>query len=142
MLHTGTIVTSDAQIDFRDRWGMVGSSGKPLQQNLKLFQKEVAKAIVVDTLTICNWENNLTNPRLYLLPRIFKFLGYDPLQSNATTMGERIRQYRIQAGLSLRKLAKGLGIDPATLARWERGESQPRGKLKKRINSFLNILAG
>lgn len=76
------------------------------------------------------------------MPKIIKFLGYELLESNATTLGEKIRQYRVQKGLSLRKLAKELGVDPGTLARWERGESEPRGKLKRRINLFLNIMAG
>jgi len=92
--------------------------------------------------TVTNWEKHRTSPRLYLVPKIIEFLGYDPLQSNATTLGEKIKQYRIQRGLSLRKLAKELGVDPGTLARREVGESELCGKLKKRINSFLNILAG
>ena len=69
-----------------------------------------------------------------------KFLGYDPLQSNATTLGEKIKQYRIQKGLSLRKLAKELGVEPATLTRWEKGEVKPRGRIKERITIFLRNL--
>jgi len=30
------------------------------------------------------------------MPKVIKFLGHNPLQSNATTLGERIKQYRIQ----------------------------------------------
>ncbi len=61
--------------------------------------------------------------------------------SKVTTLGEKIKQYRIQKGLSLRKLAKELGIDPGTLARWERSEANPRGKLKRGMNSFLMDLS-
>ena len=43
-------------------------------------------------------------------------------------------------GLSIKKLAKILYVDPATLARWERKEVEPRGKLKERVNPFLNNL--
>lgn len=119
----------------------IGEHLRKRRLDLKLFQKEVGKLMGVDTLTVSNWENNLTSPRLYLLPKVYHVLRYNPLQSNATTLGEKIEQYRIQKGLSLSKLAKELGIDPGTLARCERGESEPRGKLKKRINSILDILA-
>ena len=36
------------------------------------------------------------------------------------------RHIRAASGLSVRQLAKLLEIDPATLSRWERGESVPR----------------
>jgi len=110
--------------------------------DLKLFQKDVARAIGVDTLTVCNWENNLTTPRLYLLPKICHFLGSNPLQVNPTTLGEKIKQYRIQKGLSLRKLAKELDIDPGTLARWEKYMREPKGKLRVRLDPFLVNMTG
>lgn len=115
----------------------IGDHLRKRRLDLKLYQKDVAKATGVDTLTVCNWENNLTSPRLYLLPKIYHFLGYRPLQANATTLGEKIKQYRIQKGLSLRKLAKELGVDPGTLARWEGTESQPCGRLKERVISLI-----
>jgi transcriptional regulator with XRE-family HTH domain len=106
------------------------------------LQRDVSKAIGVDTLTVCNRENNLTTPRLYSLPNIYQVLGCNPSQNNATTPGEKIKEHRIQHRLRLRRLAKQLGIEPGTLARWEKGEGEPRSKLQKRINSFLSILAG
>ena len=105
-----------------------------------MHQKNVAALVNATTSTVTNWEKNRTSPRLYLLPKIIEFLGYDPSQSNATTLGERIKRYRIQKGLSLRKLAMELGIDPGTLARWEKGGVEPRGKLKERIELILNDL--
>ena len=103
----------------------IGDHLRKKRLDLKLFQKDVAGIIGVDECTVTNWEKNRTSPRLYLLPNIYDFLGYDPLKSNANTLGERIRQYRIQKGLSLRKLAKELGVDPGTLARWEKDERKP-----------------
>jgi len=108
--------------------------------DMGIFQKEVAVAIGVDTLTVCNWENNLTRPRLKFLPKVFDFLGYNPLNGNATSLGETIKQYRVRKGLSLRKLARELDIDPGTIARWEKGESNPSSTLSKRLKTFLNIL--
>lgn len=37
------------------------------------------------------------------------------------TLGERIRVARRSAGLSQKVLAESLGVDQATLSRWERG---------------------
>ena len=92
---------------------------------MKRYQMDVAKSLGVDTLTVSNWENNLTAFLLYLLPKIIHFLAYNPLQVNVTTPGEKIKPDRIQKGLSLRKLAEELGIDPTTLARWEKNERKP-----------------
>jgi len=108
--------------------------------DLGLHQKDVAVLVNATTSTVTNWEKNRNRPKLYLLPKIFNFLGYDPLQSNATRFGEKIKQYRFQNGLSLRKLAKELDVDPGTLATWEKGNSEPRGKLKERLTLFLEKL--
>jgi transcriptional regulator with XRE-family HTH domain len=108
--------------------------------DLGMHQRDVAVLVNATTSTVTNWEKNRTSPRLYLLPHIIKFLGYDPLQSNPSTLGERIKQYRIQKGLSLKRLAKELGVDPGTLATWEKGNSEPRGKLKERLTLFLEKL--
>ncbi len=115
----------------------LGDHRRKRRLDLKLFQKDVANIIGVDTNSIINWEKNRSSPRLYLLPKVFEFLGYNPLRSDTVTIGDRIRQYRVQNGLSLGKLAKRLGIDPTTLARWERGQIEPKGKLNDRVNLFL-----
>jgi hypothetical protein len=39
----------------------------------------------------------------------------------------RGRDLRERAGLSVRELATLLGVDGATLCRWERGQTRPRG---------------
>ena len=105
-----------------------------------MHQKDVAALVNATTSTVTNWEKSRTSPRLYLMPKVIEFLGHNPLQSNATTLGERIKQYRIQKGLSLRRLAEELGVDPGTLTRWEREEVEPRGKLTEKVILHLKIL--
>ena len=106
--------------------------------DLNLLQKDVAIMLVVDTTTINNWERNRCQPRLYLFPRIAKFLGYSPFPTEAkTTIGEAIRAYRLMHGLSQKKMAKSLGIDPTTLTRWEKGKGRPGNKLHKRLVEML-----
>jgi len=65
-------------------------------------------------------------------------LGYDPFTSaEAATIGERIKAFRQLHGLSQKPLAKQLGIDPATLARWEKDLARPSKRLKGRLEDFL-----
>ena len=94
----------------------------------------------VDENTITNWEKHRSGPRLMYLPRIIQFLGYNPWVSVATTLGEKIKQYRIQKGLSLRKLAQKVGVDPGTLAKWESSKGVPSGKLRDQLKTFFGVL--
>ncbi len=93
--------------------------------DLGLHQKDVAARFNATTSTVTNWERNRSSPRLYLLPKVFEFLGRDPFPEEASTWGESVKMYRRMRGLSIKKLAKEWGIDPTTLARWEKGDSLP-----------------
>src|SRR6266478_5896290 len=43
------------------------------------FQRQVAEEIGVNETTVFNWERNKARPQIHYLPRILKFLGYNPL---------------------------------------------------------------
>ena len=102
--------------------------------DLKLLQKDVARALGVDTTTINNWERNRCQPRLYLFPKIARFLGYSPFPAKKEySVSERIKAYRPINGLSQKRMARTLGIDPRTLARWEKGKATPSKKLEERL---------
>ena len=58
------------------------------------------------------------------MPDIIKFLGYDPLPQ-ANTVAEKLVRQRTSLGLSQKESAERLGVDPGTLAKWERGERGP-----------------
>jgi transcriptional regulator with XRE-family HTH domain len=51
------------------------------------------------------------------------------------------KNVRLSAGISLRELARNLGIDASTLLRWERGERRPTGLAAERWMDELNRLA-
>ena len=119
----------------------VGDHLRKRRLDLKLYQKDVAKAIGVDSLTICNWEKNRTSPRLYLMPKVFEFLGYYAFESNDLSLGDQIKAYRIREGLSLRRMAKILGADPDTVARWENEGRIPNRVLLKKLKSLGVIRA-
>jgi transcriptional regulator with XRE-family HTH domain len=95
--------------------------------DLKLLQRQVAEQIGVHEMTITSWESNATVPEVRYMPAIIQFLGYNPL-SAAGSFPERLASARRALGLSQRKMAKKLGVDPATLMGWEAGRHKPTGK--------------
>ena len=97
----------------------IGDHIRKKRLDLKLFQRDVACILGVDTTSICNWENN-RGPAINMIPKIVQFLGYDPFATNLTKPCDKIKWYRKQQGMSQKQLAKALGIDPSTLARLEK----------------------
>ncbi len=101
---------------------------------LRLLQKQVADEIGVHEMTITNWEVNATVPEVRYMPAIIRFLGYDP-QPPADSLPGSLAIVRRNLGLSQRKMATRLGVDPSTLMGWEAGRHQPTGK-------SLDLIAG
>lgn len=108
--------------------------------DLGLHQKDVAALVNATTSTVTNWEKNRTTPRLYFIPGIIAFLGYDPGARMSKSLGGRIRDFRRVHGMSQAKLARRLGVDPGTLGRWERGEGFRCGKLHQRVMELFEAL--
>jgi len=95
--------------------------------DLGLFQRDVASLLNVNETTIFNWENNRTTPALHHIPAIIRFLGYFPLQT-PESLPEKLILARRTRGLSRKRMAKTLGINESTLARWETGRGRPTRK--------------
>ncbi len=104
--------------------------------DLELLQSDVAEQIGVDNTTICNWESNASTPAIRYLPAIIQFLGYDP-QPSSDSFPDRLATTRRTLGLSQRKMAEKLGVDPSTLQGWESGRHQPTGKSLEIIGRIL-----
>ena len=100
------------------------------------MQKEVAPRLGINKATVHNWENNVSQPDLAYMPAIIEFLGYNPLPP-ATTLAERLVRGRTSLGLTQKEAARRMGVDPTTLARWERGEKEPPGDFAARVMRFL-----
>jgi transcriptional regulator with XRE-family HTH domain len=103
--------------------------------DLNLLQKEIAQRLDVCGASIYSWENNISKPAIKYIPKIIKFLGYVPFETSTLSVGEQIILYRKLHGLSQKKLACQIGIDPCTLRKWERDKQKPSeiflNKLKK-----------
>jgi DNA-binding XRE family transcriptional regulator len=72
--------------------------------NLGMHQKDAARLVNAATSTVTNWEKNRTRPTLVFMPKIFEFLGYDPLQGNTTN--QTIQGWE---GSTLEKARPGIG---------------------------------
>ena len=86
--------------------------------------------------TVTNWELTRTLPALRFIPRILRFLGYNPLPPGQG-LGEQLLSARRSPGLSRTAAARILRVDPATLWRWESGKRTPGGTFLERIEGFL-----
>jgi transcriptional regulator with XRE-family HTH domain len=114
----------------------VGDHIRKRRLELALLQREVARRISTTTTTISRWETNETSPQVHHLPKIVWFLGYNPLPASKALPG-RLLMARELLGVTQRVMAKRLGIDPTTLARWENGKSCPSKKLRAVIEHLL-----
>lgn len=73
-----------------------------------LLQKEVAEALGVSPFTVMNWEANETEPGPRDGPKIFAWLGYLPLPTEARPL--QLYAIRFARGWTQRQLADALGV--------------------------------
>ncbi len=114
----------------------VGGHLKKRRYELGLRQKDVACRLGVNEDTILNWERGKTLPPVRLVPRIIRFLGYNPYPA-PHTLGEQLLTQRRRLGLSRKHMARELGVDVGTLKRWERGTSRPIGARLRLVKDLL-----
>ena len=116
----------------------LGDHLRKRRMDLGLSQADVATRLGATENTVCNWENNRSSPSLRFVPRIIDFLGYVPDDgTGGSSLSGRIIAFRRPHGLSQRALAEQLGVDPSTVASWERGEHRPSRSLAERLDGML-----
>ncbi len=57
----------------------------------------------------------------------------------AESYGERIRQKRLELGLTQRDLAKSLGADKMSVLNWENDKHLPAARFQRRIKKILGV---
>ena len=68
------------------------------------------------------------------------FLGYCPW-ATPETPADRFRQVRVGLGLTQKAAARLLGVDPATVTRWELGERRVPAGWRQRLLSVCRATA-
>ena len=92
---------------------------KRARQIKGIRQKDAASELGVAHDTYMTWEKDQKAPLPRYVPKIFAFIGYDPLPL-PTTEGERLRRERLLLGLTSQEMANALGCDQGTLLTRER----------------------
>ena len=105
----------------------LGNHLRAKRLDLGLLQREVARKLGVTEDTVHNWETDRKSPQLRSVPKIIAFLGYDPYDIQAATLGERIVAASRRLGLSQKELARRLHIDQSTVGRNGTGRGHPGG---------------
>jgi ribosome-binding protein aMBF1 (putative translation factor) len=77
-------------------------------------------------------------PRVYRLPAIIRFLGYNPLPE-PRTIPERLVAKRLEQGWSRKVASRYLGIDVTTLRDWEHGKVILFRKHRRLVAKVLGI---
>ena len=67
-----------------------------------------------------HWELDQHEPEVRFFPAIIRWLGYNPLPE-PKSRGEAIRRARLSKGLSMKELARVVGVDEETVAGVEAG---------------------
>ena len=101
-----------------------------------ILQKELARRLGTDVLSVLNWEKNRTGPFIRWMPKIIDFLGYSPYVPSGS-LTEWFEAVRRNLGLSQSAVARRIGIDPGTLSRWLKGLGCPPRDLRERIHSAI-----
>ncbi|MGH8728525.1 MAG: helix-turn-helix domain-containing protein [Burkholderiales bacterium] len=119
----------------------LGQHIKKWRLKLKLTLKEAGKLLGTDESSIINWEKGRTVPKVYRLPAIIRFLGYNPLPE-PRTVAERLVTKRLERGWSRKAASRHLGIDESTLRDWEQGKIILFRKHRRLVANFLAIREG
>ncbi len=97
------------------------------RESLSLTRKDAAKQIGVRGAAVGQWETGEHYPENEYWPAIIRFIGYDPICPDPQTAPEKIAFLCRHMGLSGVALAALLGVDKATIYKWEHGAPQRKG---------------
>lgn len=116
----------------------VGDKLRLVRLSAGKLQSELAEHLGIDRITYLRYENGQVsehNMNIEILKETALFCGrsYDYCFNAYHAfldrgVGNQLREYREQHGLTQAKLAGKLGIYPTTVKRWESGESRPSPK--------------
>ena len=117
----------------------IGDHIRKVRFECNLSLKQTAKIMSVDDESIVNWEKRHKEPSIKSMAKITSFLGYIPFDDkDDQSLGRRLKRYRIKQGISKKRLAKQLGVDPTTLNRIEENRRGLNLRTYKIIGKLLD----
>ena len=117
----------------------MGEQLRKRRLDLELRQEDVARRLGTNVNTVTNWELDRTEPALRYVPAIIEFLGGSLIEArwDGLPLPNRLRTYRRLHGLSQKRLAGFLGVDPTTVWHWEHMRTQPTKEHAERVRALL-----
>jgi transcriptional regulator with XRE-family HTH domain len=106
--------------DYSENPQTLGQHLKRRRRELGLLQREAAEQMGIGKETYSNWETGKTKPVASQFRPVVVFLGYDPTPASKT-LAERLQTKRRELGVTFAQVARHLGWDPGTLARYLNG---------------------
>lgn len=127
----------------------IGQKIKATRKNAGLTQKELAQKMGLSFQSIAQWENDLRKPKIETLKKIADALECpidtftaDDLSEEIPSpelISKKIHDCRTAAGLTQQELAEKIGLDGATIGKYERGILRPKSETLKKIADVLGI---
>lgn len=116
------------------------------RQTLGWSQARAAKAIGLYATNYSDWERGaVREPQMALWPGILRFLGYDPICAEPTTLTDQIGYLCRHLGISRERLGKRLRVTGHTVYEWEFGRLTPtashRALLLDLLGTFVSAAA-
>jgi transcriptional regulator with XRE-family HTH domain len=119
----------------------IGEHFRKRRLTLGLTQSELATQLDVSPWTLRNWESGATSPAVRFLPRLTRFLGYEPESPALEGIADYLKVARRGRGWSQKEAARRLGVDPCTWSSWERGGTVVVLTHRRRVEMFLDLPA-
>jgi len=117
----------------------IGDHIRKVRMDRQLSQPDLSEILGTSVDTLCNWEHNRNSPKARYLPAIINFLGYTPreLEPILPRLENPIFKYRTHHNITLKDLAKDLGVDRGTLRKFELGINANNNRVKVELSTFL-----
>lgn len=80
------------------------------------------------------------HPCVANVPIVFKCRKPSKILENPKTIGDHIRNRRLELKLLQKEVASKLGVSEATIWNWENNRTKPANRLKSKIETFLGYI--
>ena len=104
--------------------------------DLSLTQEGLGRKFGVNRDWVRNWETNRMALNLRQIPQVLEFLGYNPLSQDGP-LSQRLRNNRLELGLTQLEFGRLLGVGRETIVNWEGGKRTPADSFLERVREIL-----